>query len=86
MVSVTRMQTDLGWETLEQRRMKTKVVMGFKIIHHLVAIPNIPFIPAIVCTRGNQIPARTNYYKYSFFRAVIPLWNSFRDSINRPAG
>ena len=39
--SVTRMQKYLGWETLEQRRVKTRVVMGFKIIHRLVAIPDI---------------------------------------------
>ena len=67
MASVTKMQKDWGWETLEQRRMKASVVMGFNIIHHLVAILDIQFIPAIVCTRGNQlkfvqIPARTNYY------------------------
>ena len=34
MASVTRMQKDLVWETLEQRRVKARVVMGFKIIHH----------------------------------------------------
>ena len=70
MASVTKMQKDLGWEIWEKRMMKARVVIGFKIIYHLVAIPDIPFIPAIVCTRGNQlkfiqIPARSNYYKYS---------------------
>ena len=59
--------------------------MEFKTIHHLVA-PDIQFIPAIVCTRSNQlklvqIPARTNYYTYSFFQAVIPLWNSLPSEV-----
>ena len=86
MASVTKMQKDLGWETLERRRMKARVVMGFTIIHPLVAIPDIQFISAIVCTRGNQlkfiqIPTRTNYYKYSFCPAVIPLWNSLPSEI-----
>ena len=66
--SVTEMINELGWETLEQRRMKARVTMCYRIIHQLVAIPAVQFIPTIVSTRGSrikfiQIQARTNYYK-----------------------
>ena len=54
--------------------------MGYMIVHALVAIPSIQFVPTAIVTRGNQtmfiqIQARTIYYKYTFFPAVIPLWN-----------
>ena len=70
----------LQWETLEQRRLKALVTMGYKIVHALVAIPSMQFVPTAVVPRVNQtkfiqIQARTNYYKYTFFSAVIPLWN-----------
>ena len=79
--SVTKMREDLGWETLEQRRRKARATMCYKIVHSLVAITSVQFTPTIVSTRGNQtkfiqIQARTNYYKFSFFPAVIPVWNS----------
>ena len=52
--------------------------MGYMIVHALVAIPSIQFVPTAIVTRGNQtkfiqIQARTNYYKYTFFSAIIPL-------------
>ena len=37
--SVTQMQNQLGLRTLEQRRADARVIMLFKIIHGLVAIP-----------------------------------------------
>ena len=84
--SVTEMTKELGWETLEQRSMKARVTMCYRIIHQLVAIPSTQFIPTIVSTRGShikfiQIQARTNYYKYTFFPAVIPLWNSLPPTV-----
>ena len=62
--------------------------MGYKIVHALVDIPSIKFVLAAIVTRGNQtkfrqIQARTNYYKYTFFPAVIPLWNQL---LHDPAG
>ena len=79
--SVTEMLRNLQWETLQQRRWKARVTMCYKIVHHIVAIPDIQFVPVTVNTRGNQlkfiqIQARTNYYRYTFFPAVIPLWNA----------
>ena len=84
--SVTAMLDDLSWETLEQRRMKTRVVMGYRIIHRLVMIPDSQLIPSTVCTRGHsrryqQLPTRTNYYKHTFFPSMIPLWNSLPETV-----
>lgn len=79
--SVTAMLKKLQWETLEQRRLKARVVMGYRIVHGLVRIPDNQLIPTVVNTRGHKekflrIPAKTNYYKYSFFPSLVPLWNS----------
>ena len=84
--SVTNMLEELHWETLQQRRWKARTIMCFKIVHQLVAIPAIQLVPVPIATRGNQlkfiqIPARTNYYKFTFFPAVIPLWNSLPEEI-----
>ena len=78
--SVTSMLNHLQWETLEQRRFKARVIMLYKVTHALVAIPSVQFVPVKVATRGHQhkfiqIRARTNYYKFTFFPYVIPLWN-----------
>ena len=79
--SVTSMQRSLKWDTLEQRRMKSIVTMGYKIIHKLVAIPSAQLVVNTLPTRGNgmkfhRIQALSNYYKYSFFPTFVPLWNS----------
>ena len=84
--SVTAMLRDLSWETLEQRRLKSRVTMGYRIIHNLVMIPADQLTPSTVNTRGhnmkyNQLTTRTNYYKYSFFPSLIPLWNSLPEHV-----
>ena len=84
--SVSSMLKDLSWETLEQRRLKARVVMGHRIIHKLVMIPDEQLVPTTVHTRGHdkkfkQLAARTNYYKHSFFPSLIPLWNSLPDQL-----
>jgi hypothetical protein len=38
--SVTSMIDTLGWSTLTERRLKTKLIMMYKITHALIAIPN----------------------------------------------
>ena len=84
--SVTAMLDDLSWETLEQRRLKARTIMGYRVIHQLVMIPNNQLVPTTVCTRGHsrkfqQLPARTNYYKHTFFPSMIPLWNSLPETV-----
>ena len=79
--SVTSMQRSLEWDTLEQRRMKSIVTMGYKIIHKRVAISSEQLKINTLPTRSNgmkfhRISAQTNYYKFSFFPTLVPLWNS----------
>ena len=84
--SVTEMMTRLSWETLEQRRQKARVVMGYRIVHGLVMISDEQLVPVNINTRGHSqkfqgITCRTNYYKFTFFPALIPLWNFLPETI-----
>ena len=79
--SVTAMIQQLKWETLEQRGLKARVVMGYHVVNDLIKIPKDQLIPNKSSTRGHHIKhhtiyAKLNYYKYTFFPTVIPLWNS----------
>ncbi len=80
--SVTEMLTDLRWETLQERRAKFRVVMMFKIVHCLVAIPIAPYLqPVQGATRHHhdqsflQQSASTKYLQNSYFYRTIPTWN-----------
>jgi hypothetical protein len=55
--NVTSMIDTLGWPTLAERRLNTRLIMLFKITHALIAIPNIILIPTDSRTRKshNQI-------------------------------
>ena len=44
-LSVTDMLQTLTWPTLQQRRLKTKLIMFYKIVHHIVAVPTTILIP-----------------------------------------
>jgi hypothetical protein len=35
----------LTWPTLQQRRLKTKLIVFYKIVHHIVAVPTTILIP-----------------------------------------
>ena len=83
---ITDTQTELGWDTLEQRRLKSVVTMGYKIVNNLVAVPSTQLKPNTRGTRGNgkkfhQIYAGTNYYKFSFFAMLVPLWNALPSNV-----
>ena len=84
--SVTDMLEELGWETLEQRRAKARVVMAYRIVNGLVCVSDRQMIPTTGKTRGHskkfrQISTKTNYHKHSFFPSSITLWNSLPDSL-----
>ena len=60
--SVTSMLKELKWPTLQQRRTNTKVVMMYRIVHHLIAISSQMYLTHATTrtTRGHdqkcQIP------------------------------
>lgn len=92
--SVDRMLTDLGWRPLEQRRTDCRLLMMFRITHGLVQIPLSTYLqpPHSTTVRRfhnytyTQIPARTNYFKYSFFPITITIWNKLPNHlVNAPS-
>ena len=82
--SVTKMLQELQWKTLCERRAHNKVIMLYRIVHGLVAIPSGPpfFYPSSGLTRGHstcmqfrQQHCRIIAYQQSFFPSVVSLWN-----------
>ena len=49
--SVTQLHTNLGWCTLEDRRLDSKLAIFFKIYHYLVTIP----LPKYLETPSSQV-------------------------------
>ena len=85
---ITQMQNELGLRSLEQRRADARVVMLFKIVHGLVAIPLPSYFEQLSrMTRQchplalRQIHTSVNYYKYSFFPAAVVYWNKLPCSV-----
>ena len=88
--SVSDMIQTLGWNTLQERRTYTNLVMFYKISYHLVAIPQ-SFLPPLLCTghfsRYNHtlaylIPySRIEAYKQSFVPRTVTLWNTLPSEI-----
>ena len=85
--SVTAMMEQLQWESLQQRRMRAKVVMTYRILHSLVAIPSSPYFHHLgAATRGHsyryRVPySRTTIHKESFIPSAIRLWNQLPEGV-----
>ena len=80
--SVTELQQQLNLRTLEQRRVEAKVIMMFKIIHGLVAIPVPPYFEQPMRSTRHSHPlalrkihTTANYYKFAFFPPTVVFWN-----------
>ena len=80
--SVSNMLEDLGWRSLESRRIDSQLIMFYKIIYGYVAI-QIPlyfekpqrFTRPMYPLSLRQIHTSTTYYQQSFYPATIVLWN-----------
>ena len=85
--STSQMISDLGWPSLQQRRVDAKLTMVYKITHYLVEIPAATFLhPSTTSTRGHTLKyllpfCRTDIYRYSFFPSGIRLWNQLPEPI-----
>ena len=53
--SLTAMLADLKWNTLQQRRIQSKTVMLYRVVHKLVSIPVTPFLIPIRASRGHNM-------------------------------
>ena len=86
--SVTDMLEDLDWPTLQVRRLKTRLIMFYKIIHFQVAIyPSDLLFHSDSRTRQSNpncykhIQTSKDAYKYSFYPRTIIQWNQLPSSI-----
>ena len=81
--SVTDMLHNLNWPSLEIRRTRVRLIMFYKIIHHVVAIHPLDtlLLPTTTITRYNSshtyqhIRTDKDSYKYSFYPRTIIQWN-----------
>ena len=85
--SVTDMMKDLNWKPLQTRRREHRLVLLYKIVNNLVAIPpekHFSFKTSRYNLRQNhskQIVTKesnVNIHKYSFFPRTIIDWNELR--------
>ncbi len=80
--SVTKMLEELGWESLQERRLHQRLTMMSHIIGGRVAIPAEHLIASTTRTRSQnsakfrQIGTKTLIYKNVFFPRTIPEWNN----------
>lgn len=86
--SVTAMLQVLNWDTLQERRAKTKAVMFYRIVNGLIAIPADEHLRSIISSTrlGHQqrylVPyARSETYMKSFFPDTIRIWNGLAPKI-----
>ena len=87
--STSQMITNLGWSSLQQRRIEARLVMMYRITHDLVDIPAAQYLhPAtFIQIRGPRyrymLPfCRTDMYRHSFFPAGIRLWNQLPEHVD----
>jgi hypothetical protein len=82
--SVTKMIQTLEWKSLQERRWEARLVLFYKAVNGLAAIPvNTYLTPAPNIYRMRHahqhsylIPyARTDIYKFSFFPNTVRAWN-----------
>ena len=64
--SVTAMLKELKWETLEQRRLKARVVLGYRVVHSLVEC-------VAERSKASDLRARGHGFDSRSFESTLPL-------------
>ena len=88
--STSQLISRLGWESMQHRRTTARIVMMYRVRHHLIDIPVAMLShPATLTTRGHNmryiVPyCRTDVYRHSFVPAGIRLWNQLTECIVTP--
>ena len=80
--SITDMLNELNWPSLQERRKQARLILLYKIVNHLLLVPN-RCLPSLnqTATRAhhdqkfNHIQSSVNTYLYSFLPRTIPHWN-----------
>ena len=89
--SIQKLLAELGWETLQERRSKHKLVLFFKIINGLTPSYLSDLLPPLVSDTNpyslrnsdniQSIRTRTNIFFNSFFPSTIRAWNNLSDEM-----
>ena len=85
--SVSHLVSDLGWQSLTQRRKNARLRLFYKGIHGLAAVPVDTFRRPIRTSRYSDgdtfttLSSRVDSYKYSFFPRTISDWNKLPLSV-----
>jgi hypothetical protein len=81
------MMNEIGWKPLNERRKEQRLVLLFKIVNDLVAIPadnNIEYNQRPSRTSNSKqikVPsATTEIYKHSFVPITVKDWNTLTES------
>ena len=78
--SVNTMIDTLGWPKLAERRLRTRLIMFYKITHCLIAIPTYILVPSDNRLRKHhsqsyqRIQTSKDTYQWSFFLHTIMQW------------
>jgi len=76
--SVTAMLQKLQWDSLQQQRAHSRVLMLYRIQNGLIAIPTAAYLePVTICTRYLQIQCNTRTYSQTFcvFPRLVTVLN-----------
>ena len=86
LVSLHKLQCEVGWETLASRRSTHKLTLFYKMVHGLAPeylsslVPSTVGLVSSYNLRNSQhltpIPSRTTLYANSFLPSVVCEWNS----------
>lgn len=89
--SIEKLLGDLGWETLQERRTKHKLVVLYKIINGLAPEYLANLVPPLVRENNpynlrnsddiQPTHARTNLFFNSFFPSTVRAWNNLADDV-----
>lgn len=93
LVSLNALYNEIGWESLEKRRLDHKLTLFYKMLNNLSSLVPQPVsnLSRYNLRNSNDLQtmaARTNQYYYSFLSSSIRAWNSLPgeakeiDSIN----
>lgn len=82
--TVTNLLNDLKWQSLEDRRRNSRLVLFYKAINNQAAI-EIPELVSKSLERSTRnlckISSNSNVYKYSFFNQAVVDWNQLPDNV-----
>ena len=89
LVSSTKLVQDLGWDTLQDRRKKSTIILLYKMCNNIIHVPST-YIPAPAprintrCFNNKalyKVYTRVDAYRCSFVPRAIDLWNGLPSAI-----